>query len=75
MHYGNKYGFYWWIGEQQGVQYYFANGYGGQFICIFPELSLLVVAQSEHKNETHEPGQQWMNTISLIMNEVFNSVR
>ena len=22
----------------------------------------------------HEPGQQWMNTISLIMNEVFDSV-
>jgi len=75
MHYSNDYGYYWWIGEQQGTEYYFANGYGGQFIFIFPELDLLVIAQSELNNEHHEPGQQWMNTISLIMNDILDSVR
>jgi CubicO group peptidase (beta-lactamase class C family) len=75
MHYSNSYGFYWWIGERQGIDYYFANGFGGQFICIFPDLSLLVVAQSELNNGYHDPGQQWMNTLSLIMNEVFDSVK
>ena len=73
MYYANQYGFYWWIGEQQGVQYYFANGYGGQFICIFPELDLLVIAQSELNNAYHEPGEQWMNTLSLIMNDILSS--
>lgn len=73
--YSSQYGFLWWIGKQEGIQYYFANGYGGQFIFIFPEWSLVVVAQSELNNEYHEPGQQWMNTISLILNEVFNSVK
>ncbi len=75
MHYASNYGYYWWIGEQHGVQYYFANGFGGQFICIFPEWSMVVVAQSELNNDYHEPGQQWMNTLSIIMNDVFNAVR
>jgi len=74
MYYSTDYGYYWWIGEQQGAEYYFANGYGGQFICIFPELDLLIIAQSELNNDHHEPGQQWMNTISLIMNDILNSV-
>ncbi len=74
MPYSSQYGFLWWIGEQQGTEYYFANGYGGQFICIFPELELLVIAQSELNNEYHEPGEQWMNTISLIMNDILDTV-
>lgn len=74
MHHSNHYGYYWWIGEKDGVQYYFANGFGGQFIFVFPELELLVIAQSELNNDYHEPGQQWMNTISLIMNEIFAAV-
>jgi len=73
MYYSNDYGYYWWIGEQQGVQYYFANGYGGQFICIFPELNMLVIAQSELNNPFHEPGEQWINTLSLIMNDILSS--
>lgn len=75
MYFSNHYGFYWWLGEQHGVQYYFANGYGGQFICIFPELNLLVIAQSELNNDYHEPGEQWMNTLSLILNDILDSVQ
>ena len=74
MLYGEQYGFLWWIGEQQGINYYFANGYGGQFIFIFHELNLIIIAQSELNNEYNEPGLQWMNTISIILNDVFNSV-
>lgn len=74
MYQADHYGYYWWIGEKDGVQYYFANGFGGQFIFVFPELELLVIAQSELNNDYHEPGQQWMNTISLIMNEIFAAV-
>jgi CubicO group peptidase (beta-lactamase class C family) len=74
MSFSNHYGFYWWIGEQNGRDYYFANGYGGQFICIFPELDLLVIAQSELNNDYHEPGEQWMNTLSLILNDILDAV-
>jgi CubicO group peptidase (beta-lactamase class C family) len=74
MYFSNHYGFLWWIGEQNGKDYYFANGYGGQFICIFPELDLLVIAQSELNNDYHEPGEQWMNTLSLIMDDILAAV-
>lgn len=74
MYFSNHYGFLWWIGEQNGRDYYFANGYGGQFICIFPELDLLVIAQSELNNDYHEPGEQWMNTLSLIMDDILAAV-
>lgn len=70
MYFSTDYGYYWWIGERQGIEYYFANGYGGQFICIFPALNLLVVAQSELNNDYHDPGEQWMNTLSLIMDDI-----
>ncbi len=30
---------------------------------------------TELDNEYNEPGQQWMNTISLIMNDILDSVR
>ncbi len=73
MYYASQYEFYWWIGEQQGVQYYFANGYGGQFICIFPEPNMLVIAQSELNNAFHVPGEQWINTLSMIMNDILSS--
>ncbi len=74
MLYSNQYGYYWWIGERQGTRYYFANGFGGQFIVVFPDLQLVVVAQSELNNDFHEPGQQWVNTLSIIMNDVLGSV-
>ena len=50
------------------------NEMDDQLLFVFPELDLIVIAQSELSNDYHEPGQQWMNTISLIMNEVFKSV-
>ncbi|MFC2129417.1 serine hydrolase domain-containing protein [Bacteroidota bacterium] len=74
MYSADHYGYYWWIGEKEGVQYYYANGFGGQFIFVFPELEMLVIAQSELNNAYHDPGQQWMNTINLIMNEIFSTV-
>lgn len=74
MFYSTHYGYLWWIGEQNGVDYYFANGYGGQFICVFPELDLLVIAQSELNNNYHDPGEQWMNTLSLILNDILLAV-
>jgi len=74
MYFSDHYGFLWWIGDQHGRNYYFANGYGGQFICVFPDLNLLVIAQSELNNDYHEPGEQWMNTLSLIMNDILPAV-
>jgi len=43
---GQLYGYGWWMREFADVQSYFAWGYGGQYILLFPELDLTVVATS-----------------------------
>lgn len=43
---GRFYGYGWWMRDMAGVQTTFAWGYGGQFILLVPELSLVVVTTS-----------------------------
>ena len=43
---GRFYGYGWWMREMAGTQTSFAWGYGGQFILLVPELSLVVVTTS-----------------------------
>ena len=40
------YGYQWWLGKIRQKQVYMALGYGGQFILIFPEYDMIVVATS-----------------------------
>ncbi len=43
---GRFYGYGWWVREMAGLRTSFAWGYGGQFILLVPELSLVVVTTS-----------------------------
>lgn len=40
----NGYGYYWWRRKTNGHQAIVAVGYGGQIICIVPELKMVIVA-------------------------------
>jgi CubicO group peptidase (beta-lactamase class C family) len=44
---GSLYGYGWFIAELQGRKLYYAWGYGGQFVFVFPELALTVVTTSD----------------------------
>ncbi|MBN1413961.1 MAG: serine hydrolase [Bacteroidales bacterium] len=49
-----KYGYNWWITENNGYHAYFAGGYGGQFIYVVPDLDLVVAITcntSEHRED------------------------
>jgi len=74
LYYADKYGYLWWIGGKSNIDYYFANGYGGQFIFVFPDLHMIVIAQSEINNDYNSPNEQWVNTISIILDDILNSV-
>lgn len=69
--YAPSYGYLWWIGSANGHDYSFANGYGGQFIVVVPDLKLVVVATNKWSGV---PGtttsQQWYGTLSIVMTKI-----
>ncbi len=73
--YGPGYGFCWWTGQNSKGNYAFANGYGGQFIVVFPALNLVVTATNEWNNvSSSSANNNWMQTLDLIMNQIVPEV-
>jgi CubicO group peptidase (beta-lactamase class C family) len=73
--FGVNYGYLWWIDYTNGIKFYMAMGYGGQFIVLAPEKNLIVVATCDwHLNE-NLTGQNWYNTISLIVNKIIPAAK
>lgn len=44
---GLDYGYGWFLGEAAGVQYALARGYGGQIICVAPDIELTLAITSD----------------------------
>lgn len=69
--YANDYGYLWWLGESENIRYFFANGYGGQFIVVVPELNMVVVSTNEWSGVGgYTAGQQWYSTLSIIVKNI-----
>jgi CubicO group peptidase (beta-lactamase class C family) len=69
--YASSYGYLWWIGSANGHNYSFANGYGGQFIVVVPDLKLVVVATNKWMGVPGQTtSQQWYSTLSIIMTKI-----
>lgn len=74
--FGPEYGYLWWIGRGQGRDFYFANGYGGQFILVAPDLDLVVVTTSGWRDMTwEEAGAQWGGVLGVVVNGVLPAVQ
>ena len=68
--FGPDYGYLWWITNINSHHVYFANGFGGQFIVIVPDLNVVVVATGDWRYSDQAAGQYWYSIIELIMNEI-----
>jgi CubicO group peptidase (beta-lactamase class C family) len=75
MPYGPTYGYLWWSGRYGTYDYYFANGFGGQFIFNVPALRLVVVTRSDWTGTGRTGDEQWMQTMDIIINRVLPSVQ
>jgi|SRR5581483_7355797 len=40
---GTGYGYHWWVVEQEGYRSFYAAGFGGQYIHVFPDLDTVIV--------------------------------
>ena len=65
--YFSKYGFLWWVdstGGSHNYDFYYAMGYGGQYIFVVPELNLVTVFASDFTaTDTPVPLSYFKNTI------------
>jgi CubicO group peptidase (beta-lactamase class C family) len=74
MNYATGYGYGWWTGNGPKGNYFFANGYGGQFIVVVPNLKLVVVATNKWSGvSSSTTDQQWITTINLIMSDILSA--
>jgi CubicO group peptidase (beta-lactamase class C family) len=72
--FGTSYGYFWWIGNIHGHDYFWANGYGGQFIVVVPDEKLVVTATNTWSGvATATANQQWYSTLDIIMNKLISS--
>ncbi len=69
--FGPNYGYFWWIGNKDGHEYFWANGYGGQFVVVVPDLRLVVAATNTWAGVPASTAtRQWNSTIGIIMNNI-----
>jgi len=47
----NTYGFNWWIDEKARIPYFYAMGYGGQYIFVAPTVNVVAVFTSDLSND------------------------
>jgi len=74
--FGPAYGYLWWLGEGAPYEFYFANGYGGQFIVVVPATRMVVVTQCQPNGFTRdEADMHWYIILSTIVERVIPAAR
>jgi CubicO group peptidase (beta-lactamase class C family) len=65
----NKYGYLWWLGDEDGLFVYLAMGDGGNMICCIPEKDLVVAINSAI---VRKPRDRWELVKRCILPAVKN---
>lgn len=64
---GFRYGYGWWLKEARGYRVFFAWGYGGQYVFVVPQLSL-VVAMTSDPAPARRDGD-YLDTLHALLDE------
>lgn len=67
---GEEYGYLWWKGSEGEKEFFWALGYGGQFIVCIPNFNTVIVATSDFHRSLIIPTVLWTKVEDLIMNEI-----
>ena len=68
------YGYLWWLGEIAGQTCFIALGYAGQYIMVFPQFQLIVVATSDYYCYADIADQQERAVLSICANHILPAV-
>jgi CubicO group peptidase (beta-lactamase class C family) len=73
---GSGYGYLWWLGHdgRTGLDFYFAMGYGGQFIVNVPARNATIVAATAWSGVT-SAGDNWYLVLRTIVETILPSLR
>ena len=71
---GLGYGYGWFLGESGGNQYALARGYGGQVICIVPQLKLTIAITSDPTRLARSAGY-FGDLLNLIDDDIISAAR
>ncbi len=47
------YSYGWWVTEISGYDVFKAWGYGGQYVCLIPQLNILIVSTADTRGNTY----------------------
>ena len=74
---GISYGYLWWLVPGAPEPIHFAWGYGGQFIVVVPELTLVVVATSDWRGMSQDGGADLYErmTMDVIVEDIIPAFR
>ena len=71
-----EYGYLWWIGEGAPYEFYFANGYGGQFIVVIPATRMVIVTQCQPSGFTRDEAEtHWYTILRTLVERVIPAAR
>ena len=73
--YYSSYGYLWWIGKKDDVEFYLASGYGGQFILCAPELDFVAVTTANWLGfDWDSAGDHWYKILTILLDTIIPAV-
>jgi len=69
----NGYGYFWWRRKSNGHQVYVASGYGGQLICVIPDLDMVIVATCTFGDNNR--GRSEIRRLHLLIDKVIKAAK
>jgi CubicO group peptidase (beta-lactamase class C family) len=68
----NGYGYYWWRRKTNGHQAFVASGYGGQLICVIPDLKTVIVTTCFVNDKNR--GRSEIKRLHLFIDKIADSL-
>ncbi len=61
-----SYGYHWWVTQENGYNNFFAAGFGGQYIQVFPDLDLVLVMLTPNAFAVGEYHRKFVTSLFVI---------